>query len=691
MRSHEPVPALRRALLAAMACAAVPSSLGLTRVDVPPHPEQTMPYRVVDVTTQIDRAREVQISPDGRYLFVLGEPDAQGNDGLSIVDLETLQEVFFWKGGAKRVGVSSQGWLMLRSPDDIWFAPLDDNLGNVEGTGFLFSEAEASDLGVSGHVGGWSDVAASEQGIALAGGDREHAKIVIPHEETPDATVISLPAPPRLLDVSWATGLAVAALDDGAIGVWGIADGRHVADLTGLKGPIEDVAFSPDGTRVAAAGKDVVVWDAETGAEVSRWAPDEGRPALAWAAAWLVLGSGSGRLTFFDPSEGRNVADIHLQVPIRSVAVDGEGMVLAAAGTDGELVVLEHEARAEERMHTGEDRGDIDGGVATGAGAVTPVAASLPPAGAPVALDRFAPRGALTFESVGPVAVSPTEPIAVVGVGSEIAVLDLETGAEAGRIAPDGAEGVGALAFAPDGGRIAAAVAPGVVLLLGVPGGEVLQRLDVVQGDSRAGVFDVAVSPSGQVLAATVQNEVQFFDLRTGERVTSLAASEPAYTILRVQWNRGGTALASAGVDRKVRVWPTADLPGLSTESASCEIPASNIPAAMAFSSSGDALTLIDVGGVATSWDTASCQGTGGFSLEVGSLWKVAVGPDGTQLIVGGDDGTIRLVSASDGAVAGKLEASPKSSAVYLSPDGRWLLVSAPAPQPTELRIWGAR
>jgi hypothetical protein len=55
-----------------------------------------------------------------------------------------------------------------------------------------------------------------------------------------------------------------AGARDGRIRVWEVASGREKADLDWKSGKVNDLAFSPDGSTVAAAcSKGVVVWDAD--------------------------------------------------------------------------------------------------------------------------------------------------------------------------------------------------------------------------------------------------------------------------------------------------------------------------------------------------------------------------------------------------------------------------------------------
>src|SRR5262249_34316173 len=58
--------------------------------------------------------------------------------------------------------------------------------------------------------------------------------------------------------------------NEGKAKVWDTASGQTRFSLTGHLGSIYAIAYSPDGTRIATAGKDCTVrlWNAETGQEV---------------------------------------------------------------------------------------------------------------------------------------------------------------------------------------------------------------------------------------------------------------------------------------------------------------------------------------------------------------------------------------------------------------------------------------
>jgi WD40 repeat protein len=58
--------------------------------------------------------------------------------------------------------------------------------------------------------------------------------------------------------------LLVGGAREGRIRVWEVASGREKADLDWKSGKVSDVAFSPDGSTIAAAcSKGIVVWDVD--------------------------------------------------------------------------------------------------------------------------------------------------------------------------------------------------------------------------------------------------------------------------------------------------------------------------------------------------------------------------------------------------------------------------------------------
>ncbi|HNO80219.1 MAG TPA: protein kinase [Phycisphaerae bacterium] len=92
-----------------------------------------------------------------------------------------------------------------------------------------------------------------------------------------------------------------ARLDDDftRVGVWDLTTGQHEGTLVGHTDNVYAVTYSPDGTRIATAGRDTIrLWDAETFEEVVQL---HGHSSFVWSVAFspdgTQLASGSGDQT----------------------------------------------------------------------------------------------------------------------------------------------------------------------------------------------------------------------------------------------------------------------------------------------------------------------------------------------------------------------------------------------------------
>jgi WD40 repeat protein len=126
---------------------------------------------------------------------------------------------------------------------------------------------------------------------------------------------------------------------DKVVRLWDARTGKPLEELRGHEGTVNDVAFSPDGRRLASAGMDksVLVWDLRTRTIVKVLS---GHTDWAWAVTWTpdgsqILSAGKdGLVILWDPVTGAAVRRFvgHEQwADVAQMSPDGR---LIASGSD---------------------------------------------------------------------------------------------------------------------------------------------------------------------------------------------------------------------------------------------------------------------------------------------------------------------------------------------------------------------
>lgn len=438
-------------------------------------------------------------------------------------------------------------------------------------------------------------------------------------------------------------GLIAAAGGDGVVRVWDSTTGRLVRGLTGHSGPVWSVRWSPDGRYLASAGGDGVVriWDAGSGRLV--WATG-GHLRRVLSVAWspdgcyLSSGDGDGVLYVWDAGGGRLVRELtgHTGAVV-SVDWSPDGQYLASAA-DERVVRVWHV-----------DSGQLMRELGSHTDRVWSVA--------------WAPRG---------------QRIASASLDGAIRVWDNDTGKAVHELTGHSGAAL-SVGWSPDGSRLASAGGDGIARIWDAETGRTVGELAGHNG----AVLAVGWSSDGHYLASAGEDGVaRVWGVGTGALLRQLTGH--SRSALSVRWSPDGRQIAAAYAEGTVRVWhadtggPTCELGGRSRS-----------VWAIDWSPNGEYVVSASVDGVLRIWDVGTGALLREFGAHVGEAWSVRWSPDGSRFASAGDDGVTRIWRARDGAPIHELTGHvDRVWSLSWSPTGDLL---ASAGVDGTVRIWNTR
>ncbi|HMJ55879.1 MAG TPA: protein kinase [Polyangiaceae bacterium] len=414
--------------------------------------------------------------------------------------------------------------------------------------------------------------------------------------------------------------------DDHTVRLWDVQTGQSVRVLQGAESGVEDVAWSPDGKLVASAERAVCVWNAATGALVTKL-PRSGLFRLAFSrdGKWLAAGSETGWLYVWDTATWKLAVERRPYLDrLSAIAFHPNGERAVTTSWDGVVTFWALPAW-------------------------TPIASRA---------DHHNDVGTAAFSADGRWLLTGDREVTLF-------VRDAMSGEVAHvLLLPEGSNWMSAF-FVPDGRSIVTGSQDGAIRVWHAESGALLYAIDAVPGGK---LFNAALSPDGQTVATggLAGADLWRLDRVGGYRILGGTRHESSVVYPAVMSEDGSKVAASvevdAGAHNRFGIWDTQS----GAELASWE----DSDDGYALAANSD-LTRVAAGGkpAARLWDGATGRLISRLEHGGRRIRALAFRRDGSELATVGDDQAVRFWHAADGAPAGPpITLDNRPTAVAFSP-----------------------
>jgi WD40 repeat protein len=462
------------------------------------------------------------------------------------------------------------------------------------------------------------DVAFSPDGASLAGAGRDGKVFIWDAQNGAERLVIALEDTEiNTIDYSPDGSLIAAGADDATVYVWDATTGEEVFLLEGHLYGINEVAFSPEGDYLASASVDLSVrlWDVEDGAPLD-----------------VLRGHASSVETVDWSADGRMLATTSQDGTARLWALSDGRQIVSLAGHNNGL-----------------------------SGAIfSPDNATLTTA----SLDGSLRRWDLSFapeDGAYQVAYSSGGTTLATAGTAGVHLWEARTGKLMLSI-PSDVE-ISAIAYAPNGNRLAMADTDGLIQIVDTESGEALATMEGHEGL----VSRLAWSPDGTTVAsASFDGSARLWNAEEGSE--QLVFGEHTVEVSAISFSPDGTLVASSDQDGTIKIWEVAS----GNERLSLTLTFGEVIFGLDWSPDGAYLAAADEGGELALWQTS--DGKELMRRGVGEgVTDLAYSPDGTTIVIGGRDRVARLWDAATLQPRQDLPHPSEVSSLSLSPDGLFL------------------
>jgi WD40 repeat protein/class 3 adenylate cyclase len=463
---------------------------------------------------------------------------------------------------------------------------------------------------------------------------------------------------------------------DGTTKMWDAATGQELLTLQGHSDAVWSVAFNADGSQLVTAGADrtVIVWEAATGEKVATFSghtESVNRAVFSPVAndARIATVSDDGTSRIWDTKTGRELVTVSDgSGTFNAVAFSPDGTRIATGQTGGITKVWDAESGEEVLVLSGHT--DIVLAVAFNPDGTRLATGSFD--GTVKVWDAATGESLLTITGhhdsvIYSLAFSPDgSHLATSSSDNTVKLWSVATGDELFTLAGH-TNFVFGVAFSPDGARLATASVDGTARIWDLTPSHELSAFkmnDVISG--------IAINPDGTQVASSGRN-VLVWGVDMGQPLYELKGHTGI--VHSVKFSPDGTRLASASDDGTARIWD------IKTRRELLKLPvglSGNI--AIAFSPDNKRLAATGKANTVSIWDTAGGKEVLILDGHTAPVVQLAFHPQGTQLASvseNGEDGVIIWDSTTGKELLVLKESGPVYGLAF-SPDGKRLATGGP-------------